>query len=341
MGRECDSLGERDTMTKIAFVFPGQGAQSVGMGRDLYANSAAARTAFETVDAACGFGVSALCFDGPEDTLKQTRNTQPALFATSVAALAACREAGLMPDAVAGHSVGEYAALVAAGALTIAEGARLVAARGAAMETAAQMTPGAMAAVLGLEPTVIAEACAEVNPVGVVTVANLNAPGQTVISGEATAVEAVTPLLKARGAKRVVVLAVSGAFHSPLMSPATDVLRPLLEVAPYRRPDFADCRQCHRRLRSDRRRDTAKSCRASGGRSALDRNDSAACQRWLYDLYRMRGRNRAGGTHQAYCAGRHDLFGGRYGLPPSGAGSVGGGIRWHSQQTCLWKGVWR
>jgi [acyl-carrier-protein] S-malonyltransferase len=223
---------------KLVFVFPGQGAQAVGMGRDLYYGSPAAKAAFEVVDAACGFPVSALCFDGPEEALKETRNTQPALFATSVAALAACREAGIVPSAVAGHSVGEYAALVAAGALSVEEGARLVSLRGAAMDKAAKTTVGTMAAVLGLEPEAIAEACAEVNHVGVVAVANLNAPGQTVISGEVNAVEAVTPLLKARGAKRVVPLTVSGAFHSPLMSHAADDLRPVLASAPVADPSL-------------------------------------------------------------------------------------------------------
>jgi [acyl-carrier-protein] S-malonyltransferase len=223
-------------MSGLAFVFPGQGAQSVGMGRDLYENSPVARAAFAEVDAACGFAVSTLCFEGPEEALRETRNTQPALFAASVAVLAACIEAGLTPAAAAGHSVGEYAALVAAGALTVDEGARLVAQRSAVMAAAAVATPGAMAAVLGLDPGAVAEACRMVNHIGVVVPANLNAPGQVVISGEAAAVAEVSLLLKERGAKRVMPLAVSGAFHSPLMDPAADALKEVLVLAPISDP---------------------------------------------------------------------------------------------------------
>ncbi|MBC8101212.1 MAG: ACP S-malonyltransferase [Cytophagales bacterium] len=215
---------------KLAFVFPGQGAQFVGMGRDLYENSGAAQVAFETVDDACGFSVSRLCFEGPDDALKETRNTQPALFAVSVAALAACREAGLFGEAVAGHSIGEYAALVAAGALNVVSGARLVKARADAMADVAARRPGAMAAVLGLDAAVIAEVCRQVNHVGVVVMANLNAPGQIVISGEVNAINEATLLLREKGAKRVLPLAVSGAFHSPLMEPASAVLRGVLEL---------------------------------------------------------------------------------------------------------------
>jgi [acyl-carrier-protein] S-malonyltransferase len=218
-------------VTKLAFVFPGQGAQAVGMGADFYANVPAARAVFDAVDAAAGRSISTLCIGGPDEDLKATANTQPALFATSVAALAACREAGLEPSAVAGHSVGEYAALVAAGALTVAEGARLVVKRGQTMAMSASETAGTMAAVLSLTPEAIAEVCAEVNHVGVVVVANQNAPGQTVISGELPAVAAATELLKTKGAKRVVPLAVSGAFHSPLMAMAAAAMQRELQFA--------------------------------------------------------------------------------------------------------------
>lgn len=212
-------------MAKIAFVFPGQGSQSPGMGRDLYENSPAARVAFGVVNAAVGFSVSDLCFTGTEDALRETRHTQPALYAVSVAALAACREAGLSPDAVAGHSVGEYAALFAAGAFSVETGAKLVAARGEAMAIAAVKSPGTMAAVIGLSPNEVIEACRETNLVGVVVAANLNAPGQVIISGETTAVAAVSERLKTQGAKRILPLAVSGAFHSPLMEWASVELR--------------------------------------------------------------------------------------------------------------------
>lgn len=226
-------------MSKIVFVFPGQGAQAVGMGRDLYENSPAARAAFEAVDAACGFAVSTLCFEGPEETLKETRNTQPCLFATSVAALAAAREAGLEPQGSVGHSIGEYAALVAAEVFSMETGARLVKARAEAMADAAADNPGAMAAVLGLDPDPVIAACAEITAsgAGVVVAANLNSPGQVVVSGETGGVEAVSVLLKERGAKRVVPLAVSGAFHSPLMESAAVRMRQTLHQYV---GDFAD-----------------------------------------------------------------------------------------------------
>ncbi len=217
-------------MDGLVFVFPGQGAQVVGMGRDLYDNSPAARAVFEIVDAACGAPVSLLCFHGPDEVLKDTANAQPALFAVSVAALAACREAGLTPAMVAGHSVGEYAALVAAGSLSVHDGARLVKARGEAMAQAAAHRPGTMAAVLGLDADTVAECCREANPVGVVVPANLNAPGQVIISGETAAVARATELLKIRGAKRILPLAVSGAFHSPLMEVAVATLRGVLQL---------------------------------------------------------------------------------------------------------------
>ena len=217
-------------MSDIAFVFPGQGAQFVGMGRDLY-ELPEAKPVFDQVDAACGSLISKACFDGPDEVLRDTRITQPALFAVSCAALAACKEAGLIPSACAGHSVGEYAALVASGSVSVDTGAKLIFARASAMAQAANDTAGTMAAVLGLAPPVVVEACHEVNHVGVVMVANLNAPGQVVISGETIAVDAATQLLKLRGAKRVLPLAVSGAFHSPLMALAAATMQRVLPAA--------------------------------------------------------------------------------------------------------------
>ena len=220
-------------MNKLAFVFPGQGAQFVGMGRDLYENVPEAAHVFDRVDAACGTLISKVAFSGPEEALKDTRITQPAIFAVSVAALAACRTVGLVPSVCAGHSVGEYAALVAAGSLNVEEGAKLIFQRAEAMAQAAEDTIGTMAAVLGLAPDVVNECCVQVNHVGVVCVANLNAPGQVVISGETVAVEAATQLLKMRGAKRVLPLAVSGAFHSPLMALAAGTMQRVLPFTPF------------------------------------------------------------------------------------------------------------
>lgn len=219
-----------------AFVFPGQGAQSVGMGRSLYETSPAARAVLDAADAACGGGLLARCFDGPEEALKDTRHAQPAIFAVSCAALAAVRSLGLEPTRVAGHSIGEYAALHAAGVFDVETGMRLVRVRADAMAEAAAAHPGTMAAVLGLDADAVALVCAAVD--GVVAPANLNCPGQIVISGEATAVAAAGEALKAAGAKRVVPLAVSGAFHSPLMESAAGPLQAALAAAALRDPSL-------------------------------------------------------------------------------------------------------
>lgn len=221
---------------KVAFVFPGQGAQSVGMGHDLSQSNEAAREMFLVIDDATSMSISTLCFEGPEEALKETRNTQPALFAASMAAYAALRDADIEPDAVAGHSVGEYAALCAAGFFDAAVGARLVKARGEEMANAAANNPGSMAAVLGLDRAVIDQVCASV--VGMVVAANDNAPGQVVISGTTEGVEAASIALKERGAKRVIPLAVSGAFHSPAMEGAGARMREYLR-------EFSDVHLLH------------------------------------------------------------------------------------------------
>ncbi|MGC4042519.1 MAG: ACP S-malonyltransferase [Armatimonas sp.] len=214
---------------KSAFVFPGQGAQSVGMGKALYESNPAARVALDTCEAACP-GLLTLCFEGPEETLKETRWTQPALFAVSVAAYEAVKASGVEPVAVAGHSIGEYAALYAAGVFDIPTGMALVRVRAEAMAEAAKANPGAMAAVLGLDPAAVASVCGATP--GIIVPANLNCPGQVVISGEAAAVEAASAALKEAGAKRVIALAVSGAFHSPLMQSACAPLEAALTDAP-------------------------------------------------------------------------------------------------------------
>ncbi|MFD0671782.1 ACP S-malonyltransferase [Cohnella sp. GCM10027633] len=212
-------------MGKIAFVFPGQGAQAVGMGRDAYESNAEARDIYERADAALGFPISKLSFEGPEEELRQTANTQPALLATSVALLEAYRSQGVKPDYVAGHSLGEYSALVAAGVLAFEDAIRLVRARGQFMEQAVPSGQGAMAAVLGAERDALAALCADITAgAGVVELANVNCPGQIVVSGSAEGVAEVVARGKEAGAKRVIPLEVSGPFHSSLMRPAADKL---------------------------------------------------------------------------------------------------------------------
>lgn len=231
----------------VAFLFPGQGSQAVGMGSDVVATSPAARSVFETVDAALGFSLSDLCFNGPEEALRETINAQPAIVTVSLALLAALQEAlspqsarsisswafPLAPTYTAGHSVGEYAALVASGALALEDAARLVRERGRLMHHEGTVCAGGMAAIIGMDEEALQEICREATAQGTaqlpdhahpgqgrVTVANFNAPGQIVISGEQSALAVAMEMAKARGAKRAIPLAVSGAFHSPVMQPA-------------------------------------------------------------------------------------------------------------------------
>lgn len=216
---------------RLAFVFPGQGSQCVGMGKELAESHPIAADVFARADAALGYSISELCFNGPEEKLKQTVNTQPALFVTSVAAYEVAREKGLTPAFAAGHSIGEYAALYAAGAFTLEEGLKLVRTRARLMREAAQANPGTMAAILGLSPKQVSEAVAKAAGAGFVTVANFNSPIQTVISGEAAAVAKASEIASEMGAKRVVPLNVSGAFHSPLMQNAADAMDEALKAA--------------------------------------------------------------------------------------------------------------
>jgi [acyl-carrier-protein] S-malonyltransferase len=257
--RECVKMVRMVQHNAIALLFPGQGSQSVGMGRDLYHNFASARAVFEEADEALGFALSKLIFEGPEETLRLTEHTQPAILTVSTAAervlTKALNERGIAAKCAAGHSLGEYSAHVAAGTLSFADAVRAVRLRGRYMQQAVPAGEGAMAAILGLEPGLIRVICEQVedkltplpgDPAAlnfvpgsaVVSAANLNSPGQTVISGAKAAVERAAELCKQAGAKRAVMLPVSAPFHCSLMQPAQESLARDLAALEFRDPAF-------------------------------------------------------------------------------------------------------
>jgi [acyl-carrier-protein] S-malonyltransferase len=219
--------GEAVNMLKTGFVFPGQGSQYIGMGKDLYEGNSDAKALFDKADNVLGFSLSKICFEGPEEELKQTKNTQPAIFVHSIVLFILIINPKF--EMAAGHSLGEYSALVAAGALTFENGLKLVRLRGELMQRAGKENPGTMAAVVGLDSKVITQVCTEASATGIVQAANFNSPGQIVISGSIAGVQKAMEIAKARGAKIVKELPVSGAFHSPLMESAQKEFKSALD----------------------------------------------------------------------------------------------------------------
>ncbi len=220
-------------MGKVAFVFPGQASQYTGMGKELAEKYPAARAVFEEADQALGFSISKMCFEGTEEELKLTANTQPAILTVSVAAYRVLEEKGIAPEYVAGHSLGEYSALVAVGSLKFADAVKVVRKRGTYMQEAVPPGQGAMAAILGLSPAVVQDACKRAAEHEVCAPANLNSPEQTVISGNAGAVKRAVEIASQLGAKRSMILQVSAPFHSTLMMPAQHKLEKDLKAIPF------------------------------------------------------------------------------------------------------------
>jgi [acyl-carrier-protein] S-malonyltransferase len=261
---------------RLAFCFPGQGSQAVGMGRAFHETSATARAVFEEASDALGFDVAKLCFEGPESELQLTANTQPAVLTVSVAGARLLAERGLTPAVVGGHSLGEYSALVSAGALSFGDAVRVVRRRGDFMQEAVPVGTGAMAAVLGVDLSVVEEICRDAADGEVLDVANINSPGQIVVAGHRAAVERAVALAATRGGKRSVILPVSAPFHCRLMAPAAERLAEVLGAVRVADP----------RLPVVRNVDAGLTTRADDVRSLLIRQVTAPV-RWTDCVQRM------------------------------------------------------
>lgn len=225
-------------MSRMIYMFPGQGSQSPGMGKDLYEKEPTAKSIFEQASSVSGIDLIKLCFEGSEEELKQTQNTQPALFTCAFAAFSVLKEKGKLPEWVAGHSLGEYTAVAASGILDFEAAVKLVTARGRLMAGAGSTRPGSMAAVIGMADEDVVAMCEEFASEGIVVPANFNSPGQVVISGEKAAIQKAVEVAKEKGAKRAIELPVSGAFHSPLMEEAATEFRKELDATEFKTGDI-------------------------------------------------------------------------------------------------------